>query len=157
METMKKQWGKALVGVQEFVPQEFIAACAPDQTYVTYKFWCNAGSGDYSVWEETNGVPGLQRSPEWNTEDWSWTPADKQWAGSNGQWGSYHPCNKAHEVTVKKGESVDYTFPYGYIRKQGEYDPQTINVRLWLDDPRGSNIHCTENLSMDEYTEHNPS
>ena len=27
METMKKEWGKPLTGVQEFVPQEFIAAC----------------------------------------------------------------------------------------------------------------------------------
>lgn len=35
METMKKQWGKALTSVQEFVPQYCQTPCGPGETYWT--------------------------------------------------------------------------------------------------------------------------
>ncbi|MBP3713753.1 MAG: hypothetical protein J6J09_00285 [Phocaeicola sp.] len=120
---------------------------------VTYEFWCNAGTGDYYVWEETNGTPGLQTSG-YNH--------DKCWAGSGGRWWSYHPCNAAHSVTVPKGTSVDDIFPYGYISKKSNGSGST-QVRLWLDrkpNPvtgTATDIHCTTKLNTSEYTPHNPS
>lgn len=157
METMKKQWGKALVGVQRFVPQYCQTPCGPGTTMVTYKFWCNAGTGDYYVWEETNGKTGLQ------TSGGNGYNADKCWAGYYpAPWISYHPCNDTHSVTVPKGTSVDNIFPYGYISKNSNGYNNTP-VRLWLDRKPNpvtgdaTDIHCTTKLNTSEYTPHNPS
>ena len=153
METMKKEWGKPLTGVQEFMPSEFCAPCGDGTTMVTYEFWCNAGTGSYYVWEETNGTTGLQTSG-YNH--------DKCWAGPSGTWGSYHPCNATHSVTVPKGTSIDDIFPYGYISKHSDGSDKTA-VRLWLDrkpNPvtgNATDIHCTTKLNTSEYTPHNPS
>ena len=153
MESIKRKWGKPEVGVQLFMPNEYCVPCGDGTTMVTYEFWCNAGTGDYYVWEETNGTPGLQTSG-YNH--------DKCWAGSGGRWWSYHPCNAAHSVTVPKGTSVDDIFPYGYISKKSNGSGST-QVRLWLDrkpNPvtgTATDIHCTTKLNTSEYTPHNPS
>ena len=62
MESIKRKWGKPEVGVQLFMPNEYCVPCGDGTTMVTYEFWCNAGTGDYYVWEETNGITGLQTS-----------------------------------------------------------------------------------------------
>ena len=153
MESIKRKWGKPEVGVQLFMPNEYCAPCGDGTTMVTYEFWCNAGTGDYNVWEETNGKTGLQTSG-YN--------ADKCWAGLNGKWWSYHPCNQTHSVTVPKGTSVDNIFPYGYISKSDNGNNYTT-VRLWLDRKpdavtgNATDIHCTTKLNESEFTPHNPS
>ena len=142
----EKKWQSPVKDLQFFVPQQYVAACAPGETYVEYTFWCNAGSSgnNYGVWLETNGISGLQQDGPL---------ADERLR-------NFHPCNESHSVTVRKGESVDNVFPYGYIRRlrwgsgQTTVDP-TINVRVWTNN--GTNVHCTDNLSMNDWTEKKPS
>ena len=54
-----KVWRRPLTEVQKFEANEYVAACG--DSGVVYKFKCDAGGGVYgSVYEETNGIPGLQ-------------------------------------------------------------------------------------------------
>ncbi len=149
METMKKQWGKPLTDVQEFVPQEFIAACDPDDEYVKYEFWCDAGGGSsYNVYYDTDKDGELSDYEERN-----------QYIGN------FHACRRSHSVTVKKGVSVDDVFPYGIIGRYewvGSWETGvhqeyvTRPVRIWRGDD-GNNIHCTTKLNVTEWTVANPS
>ena len=55
----KRVWENPLTMVQQFVPNEYVAACGDSGT--TYLFTCDAGGGRIgSVYLETNGRPGLQ-------------------------------------------------------------------------------------------------
>ena len=146
METMKKQWGKALVGVQEFAPQEYIAACDPDATFVTYEFWCDASLSSYGhhvYFDDGDGV--------FDNGDTSAMPSG---------W-SYSPCGKSHSVTVPKGQSIDETFPKGWLvalNRRGNETNNVVAVRIWQPDHTDyENTHCTRQLNEDEFTEHNPS
>ena len=70
METMKKQWGKPLTGVQEFVPQEFIAGCyhvrcitdSSNRVYEYVYFDTNNNgildTGDQLIYRNLNGFRG---------------------------------------------------------------------------------------------------
>ena len=144
MNQNQRKWQSPVNDLQFFVAQQYVAACTPDE-YVEYIFRCNAGSSgnNYGVWLETNGISGLQQNGP----------------GADERLRNFHPCNEPHSVIVRKGESVDNVFPYGYIRRaaafgQTTFDP-TINVRVWTNN--GTNVHCTENLDTNEWTEKNPS
>ena len=137
MTKRRRKWVSPVKGTQLFIPQQYVAACAPDETYIEYKFECNAGVGIYYVWEETNGTSGLQTG-----------------IGGDRYINRYQPCEKNHSVIVRNGESVDDIFPYGYISKNRNGVPY-INVRIWTEN--GTNLHCTENLAMNEWIEKNPS
>lgn len=160
METMKKQWGKALVGVQRFVPQYCQTPCGDGTTKVTYYFMCDCESGSY-VWLETNGIAGLQAKTEenwmgrqqgvWNRTD---NDYDLTWASKEANWGSFEPCRKKHTVTVDKGTSIDAVFPMGYTSYYTAGRNATP-VRVWTDN--GTNTHVTTHLNTSEYTPHNPS
>ena len=144
----KKAYSKPLVLAEKFIPQNYIAACSPDQTYVTYQFWCNAGSGNYKVWLDSNNNGTLDSQ-------------DRQLT-SNGFFGIgatvFTPCNEAHSVTVPKGQSIDNIFPKGFIWQYdyGLIGDSALPVRIW----RGENdddIHCTFVLDEEEFTISNPS
>lgn len=63
----RKVWKQPLTVVQKFMPNEYVAACG--DSGVVYKFRCDAGGGVYgSVYEETNGIPGLQTGRSGDTE-----------------------------------------------------------------------------------------
>ena len=140
MESIKRKWGKPGLDVQVFVPNEFIAACAPDDVYVTYEFWCNAGTEVNKVYEYPRSYQGL-----------------------------FHPCKAYHTVTVRKGETIDHIFPRGYIlygtnvkyNELGQvvsYDltGERAEVRIWYGDDN-DDLHCTTALDESEYTKKNPS
>ena len=58
-EKLKAVYESPRMMVQPFVPDEYVAACG--DSGVVYKFKCDAGGGVYgSVYEETNGIPGLR-------------------------------------------------------------------------------------------------
>ena len=60
-------WKRPLTEVQKFEANEYVAACG--ESGVVYKFKCDAGGGVYgSVYEETNGIPGLQTGRRGDTE-----------------------------------------------------------------------------------------
>ena len=61
----KKVYGKPLMFAEEFVPQEYIAACSADEDFVTYQFWCDASIsgwfGDYALHVYFDNGDGLIR------------------------------------------------------------------------------------------------
>lgn len=113
-----------------FAANEYIAACGDSGT--TYYFECNAGSKDkyQTVYEETNGVPGLQTKP--SISGWYWA--------DNIRTLTYHACGEKHVV-----ESTE-DFLDGYVVNGNKVIP----VIIWegLD---GNNTHCTEELDMDKW------
>lgn len=134
-----KSYKKPVLNVERFTPNEFVAACG--DSGVVYNFECNAGGGVYgSVYEETNGIPGLQTGRRGDTE----------LAGySNGLFGEngFYACNKTH-----KAESSN-AFVNGYYCAKGNTS-NPLPVIVWKE-PRGwilpDNIHCTTNLDQDSW------
>ncbi len=145
METMKKKWGKPLTGVQEFAPQEFIAACQQDPTMVTYDFWCDAGVGNqYKVYLDSNNNGRFDLSSDRQLTD---------------RWHVFEPCNETHSVTVPKGQSIDNVFPKGFMvlyDSWGLHTDDVTAVRIWRGE-NNNNIHCTTQLHESEFQSHNPS
>lgn len=125
----KKAYIKPILESETFIPQSYCKAC---ESGVTYWFECDAGShipGLNTVYEESNGIDGLQ-------------------TGKNGdevRSYSYHACNTRHEV--RKNE----TFLKGYIVQHhifGGYD-ETFDVLIWTD--HGTNTHCTTELDENKW------
>ncbi len=60
---MKRRYERPSAYIEEFTPNEYVAACGDSGT--VYMFRCDAGGG-YSgtVWLETNGEPGLQKKED---------------------------------------------------------------------------------------------
>lgn len=118
---MKKEWVRPLTIVDQFVPNEYVAACG--DSGVTYKFTCDAGGGAYGeVYLETNGKEGLQTGK-----------------GGDSHLSSYHACGTTHEA-----ESTDDFLPGYYIPW---FNDEVKPVIVWRG-PKGDNTHCTENLDM---------
>lgn len=164
MRLEKKDWISPRTGFQEFVPQEFIAACAPDEYYRVYKFWCNFNAGRY-VWIETNGAAGLQSSGNWVSNASQYAPGgplDQTWASNRYNWGTFSPCNTYHEVRVKcnaEGNIIDGTdikaiFPDGYVNTRTSARGAQPCV-VWTNG--GTNTHVTQSLDVDKYSVHSPS
>lgn len=149
----KKAYSKPLMAAQRFEPQEFISACPPSDTYVTYEFWCDASitgwMGQYSLHVYFDNGDGVFNS----RTDRSTLPSG--WI--------YSPCGAAHDVTVHKGESIDNVFPKGWIVPLNgitgaEMTDRARAVRIWQpnsNDPE--NTHCTFQLTESEFSEKNPS
>lgn len=137
---MRQVYESPKMFVQEFVPNEYVAACG--DSGVVYKFKCDAGGGVYgSVYEETNGIPGLQ------TGKWG----DRELAGYSNSivWGEsgFYACNKTHEAESSNAFVDGY-----YCAKGNTQNP--MDVIVWKE-PRGwgwpDNIHCTTNLDKDSW------
>ena len=132
-----KSYKKPVLNIERFTPNEYVASCGP--TGVTYKFKCDAGGGVYgSVYEETNGEPGLQTGRRGDRELAGYSDG---WLGESG----YHACNKEHEAA-----STD-PFVDGYYCARGD-TRNPIQVVVWKE-PRwpSANIHCTTNLDQDSW------
>lgn len=135
----RKVWKQPLTVVQKFMPNEYVAACG--DSGVVYKFRCDAGDGVYgSVYEETNGIPGLQTGRRGDTELAGYS---NDWFGESG----YHACQATHEA-----DSSD-EFVNGYYCAKGN-TKNPVQVMVWKE-PRGGwwpdNIHCTTNLDQDSW------
>ena len=151
----KKTYSKPQMAAQRFEPQEFISACPPSETFVTYEFWCDARVTSYGAnrryhvyFDNGDGV--------FNTSGYN---ADRSAMPSN--W-SYSPCMQTHSVTVPKGQSIDDVFPKGWLVPLTGYGTeqtdQAVAVRIWQPNSTDyANTHCTRQLSEDEFTIKNPS
>lgn len=126
----KRVWTKPLAEVEQFMANEYVAACGDENR--VYKFECNAGSEYSSYHVYLNGPDGL---PE--TED------DIDWSGRSGRVKTYSPCGATHEASTKE------TFPEGYMYKVGGSGSKRIDVIVWTEN--GTNTHCTKNLDMDSW------
>lgn len=126
---MKRRYERPSAYIEEFTPNEYVAACGDSGT--VYKFTCDAGGGDSGkVWLETNGKPGLQQEGGKHYKE------DKELGG-------YHACGTTHEA-----DSTD-DFLEGYYKRYGLFSsPQKVIV--WRG-PKGDNIHCTTNLNKDTW------
>ncbi len=132
-------WKRPFTEVQKFEANEYVAACG--ESGVVYKFKCDAGGGVYgSVYEETNGIPGLQTGRRGDTELAEYS---KGLLGESG----FYACNKEHEAESNNA------FVNGYYCAKGN-TKNPVNVIVWKE-PRGwwmpDNIHCTTNLDKDSW------
>ena len=130
---MKKAFDMPKIVVEQFVPNEYVAACG-DKNKV-YKFVCDAGDGvSGNVWQETNGVPGLQLTalnvsgkPDTNL--------------TQGLLVSYHACGKTHEAPTSDYFYDGYFIPLDSLTGEP--------VIIWTDD--GTNVHATKNIYIDTW------
>lgn len=135
----RRVWTRPLTEVQKFEANEYVAACG--ESGVVYKFKCDAGDGVYgSVYEETNGIPGLQTGRWGDTELAGYSDG---WLGESG----FYACNKTHEAESSNA------FVNGYYCAKGD-TKNPVSVIVWKE-PRGGwwpdNIHCTTNLDQDSW------
>lgn len=126
---MKKAFEMPKIVVEQFVPNEYVAACGEENK--VYKFECDAVGGSWLtdggwVYIESNGEPGLQIT------------------GSNPDTGlgAYSPCGETHEA-----ESTD-TFLNGYIVNIFPFGYK--EVIIWRG-ANNDNTHCTTDLNMSEW------
>lgn len=127
---MRKTWEEPRIIVQEFVANEYVAACGDENK--VYNFKCDAKGGELYYYPQSDGkIDGVHVGSD---------PADRL--------GNYHPCAANHEARVTDdfydGFVRHYYGPFGSFH----YDTQVI---VW----RGSkndNGHATENLTMNSWT-----
>lgn len=130
-----KSYKKPVLNVERFTPNEFVAACG--DSGVTYLFKCDAGGGvSGNVYQENNGVEGLQTHGEW-VGGW-----DGHWQKADRDLGGYHACDITHEA------DSDDEFLKGYYVPDGSSKP--VDVIIWRG-PNGRNVHCTTNLNQDSW------
>ena len=134
-----REYVKPMMDSEVFAANEYFSACG--DSGVVYKFKCDAGGGVYgSVYEETNGIPGLQTGRRGDTELASYSDG---WLGESG----FYACNKTHEAESSNAFVNGY-----YCAKGNTKDP--ISVIVWKEPRDGwwpDNIHCTTNLDMDSW------
>lgn len=126
----KRVWTKPLAVVEQFMANEYVAACG--DSGVQYKFVCDAGSknSDYNVYL-ADGTP--------------YCTSGRDSGGLNKDYDSYSPCGETH---VADSDSV---FLRGYMYKQGRggNTGDKIDVMIWTEDY--TNCHCTTNLNMNHW------
>ena len=145
----KMTWTRPMAAVEQFMPNEYIAACG-DKTDPVYKFTCNAGGGVYGgAWQESNGFAGLQSSakygeitipgvgtvPNFNDKIYD---ADTVYSSF-----SFHACNATHEVPV---ENVGQFISNCYYKPNDASDSAAIPVLIWRG-PNNDNVHCCTGLT----------
>ena len=146
----KRTYVKPVLSGEEFIPQNYIAACGDSGT--VYKFACNANAG--TLYVESNGVDGLQREAFCNCGQGH--QSEKQYVGIPMLGGHYETCNNWVQADDKLGNfnpcpvtheaSSTDVFVNGYIYSGGS----SSNVIVW----RGSNGregHATSILDRDDW------
>lgn len=135
---MKRRYERPSAYIEEFTPNEYVAACG--ESGKVYKFRCDAGAGDRyggNVWLETNGEAGLQKDGRWE----GWGKNRKDYPGDQYLSG-YKACGITHEA-----KSTD-SFLDGYYVKYGSERVQDVIV--WRG-PKEDNTHCTTNLNQETW------
>lgn len=132
---MKKTWEEPRILVQQFMPNEYVAVCGASGT--VYKFVCDAGNGVWgSVYQETNGQPGLQAYGQNSDNRISTYQESLFW----GPVGGYHACGTIHEAESNSG------FFDGYYCAKGDTD-NPVPVIIWKGE-HSNDVHCTTELDI---------
>ena len=125
---MKKTWEEPRILVQQFMPNEYVAACGDENK--VYNFVCDAGGGEEGkVYEDSNNNGKLDYL------------VDKPLTGRILL--TYHACGETHSAPTNDE----------FIK--GFYSPNSnpfkvTKVIIWTE--HETNIHCTTNLKMNEWT-----
>ena len=124
---MKKRWEEPIILVQQFVANEYVAACG--DSGVVYNFECNAGekSKRYAV-KNANG-------------EVAWISG---WY-MNGKDDYYRPCRETHHAESDSG----FLFGYHIDDSDTKHD-ENIPVIIWTDN--NTDVHCTTKLDMNSWT-----
>ncbi|OLR59179.1 hypothetical protein BHF70_05800 [Anaerostipes sp. 494a] len=134
---MKKVYQHPQVVVEEFAPNEYVAACGESGT--TYLFNCNAGGG--------------AKGDVYTNDGQNLTQGTRSY---------YHACSKKHEASsteefingyyIQNGGNdkkthtvVDSYFPF----QSHEESYPTIPVIIWTDG--GTNVHATTDLDQNSW------
>lgn len=132
---VKNVWVQPQTVVQQFVANEYVAACGDSGTI--YKFECNAGqeNHDYSVY--TLNRWGQKEYLTYGSGFFGKHTVD-------GYSTSYHPCGETHTAASDSGFLTGY-----YIDDMDTRKDERIPVIVWTN--RNTNVHCTTNLNMDNW------
>lgn len=125
---MRKEWMEPVIEVQEFVANEYVAACGDSGT--VYKFTCDAPRGWLYYYPESDGQ------------------IDGNYTGSGSKKfiGNYHPCGRTHEASVTDG------FYDGFVDYNWDGKPDTGEEVIVWRGPKNNNGHATTNLNMSSWT-----
>ena len=124
---MRKEWMEPVIEVQEFVANEYVAAC---ESGVVYKFTCDAFSGPLYYYPVGDG----KINGEYTGHGFA------RLLGF-----SYHPCNAKHEASVTS-EFYDGFVDYN---SDGKQDPNE-GVIVWRG-PKKNNGHATTKLDINSW------
>lgn len=141
---MKNTYVKPEMQVEEFLANQYCSNCKSGEKYL---FECNIGTIG-TLYEETNGIPGLQTSKTYGTltctnTSWRHSHTDACYSSVTapdtkvpGNFSGYSGCGKKHEADTQ-GDFVN-----GYNYRNGN----TTKVIIWYsgsDHTSGSNVHVT--------------
>lgn len=125
---MKKTWEEPKIMVQQFMPNEYVATCGDENR--VYNFVCDAGGGiPGTVYEDSN------HNGKWDLF------GDEALTGHILP--TYHACGETHSAPT------DDEFIEGFYLPNSN-PGKAMKVIIWTDG--GTNIHCTTNLNMNEWT-----
>ena len=123
-----RNWERPMVVVDTFAANEFVSTCG--ELNRVYKFKCDAGGG----------TPGTVYKDSNHNGKWDLI-GDEALTGHILP--TYHACGKTHSAPT------DDEFIEGFYLPNS--DPfKATKVIIWTDG--GTNIHCTTNLNMNEWT-----
>ena len=121
---MKKRYERPSAYIEEFTPNEYVAACGDSGTI--YKFRCNAGKKKHSY--NVYYMDGNKKRYIANNNPWDW----------EAQFDYYHPCGTTHEAESNSG------FIRGYMDDQSTREDEKTPVYIWTEG--GTDVHCTTDL-----------
>ena len=125
---MKKTWEEPKIMVQQFMPNEYVATCGDENR--VYNFVCDAGGGTPgTVYEDSN------HNGKWDLF------GDEALTGHILP--TYHACGETHSAPNDDDFIEGFYLPNSIPGK-------AMKVIIWTDG--GTNIHCTTNLNMNEWT-----
>lgn len=121
---MKKVYEAPVVHLEQFVANEYIAACGESGT--VYKFKCDAG----------------KKSERYAVKDANGNIATISGMYMDGEFYYYNPCGDTHEAESDSGFLFGYHIDDVFTRKD-----ENIPVVIWTENNR--DVHCTTALDMD--------
>ena len=123
---MKKTWEEPRILVQQFMPNEYVAACGDENK--VYNFVCDAGGGTPGkVYKDSNNNGKLDLRDEALTGHILET---------------YHACGKTHSAPTDDEFIDGFYVPISNLLA-------VTKVIIWTEG--GTNVHCTTNLNKDSW------
>ena len=131
---MRKNWMEPQIEVQQFMANEYVAACGDENK--VYKFICNAPKGNLYYYSRSDGV------------------LDGKYVGTGNAEliGSYTPCSASHDAPYESKQFYDGFVDYNGNKKH-DADEDVIVWRHWKSSFLGGywNGHATKELDMNSW------